>query len=68
MYRFVRYYSGSAPDVRKGPPAPLLRVLGPLVVLTSVAVLGTGIMLAVAGPGLARGCCCTRPRSSCGSA
>jgi len=49
MYRFVRYYTGSAPYVRKGPPSPVLRVLGPLVVLTSVAVLGTGVMLAVVG-------------------
>ena len=51
MYRFARYYAGSAPYVRKGPPAPVLRVLGPLVILTSVAVLGTGVMLAVVGRG-----------------
>ncbi len=51
MYRFVRYYAGSAPYVRKGPPAPVLRVLGPLVILTSVAVLGTGVLLAVGGRG-----------------
>jgi hypothetical protein len=50
-YRFLRYYSGSLPYVRKGPPAPILRVLGPLVILTSVAVLGTGIVLGVVGPG-----------------
>ena len=49
-YRFIRYYAGSAPYVRKGPPAPLLRVLGPLVICTSVAVLATGVALAVAGP------------------
>jgi hypothetical protein len=51
LYRFVRYYAGSAPYVRKGPPSPVLRLLGPLVILTSVAVIGTGVMLAVAGPG-----------------
>lgn len=51
VYRFVRYYTRSPAYVRKGPPAPLLRVLGPLVILTSVAVLGTGVMLAVVGPG-----------------
>jgi hypothetical protein len=51
LYRFARYYTRSQPYVRKGPPAPLLRLLGPLVVLTSVAVLGTGVMLAVVGPG-----------------
>jgi hypothetical protein len=50
-YRFVRYYSGAAEYRRKGPPAPLLRLLGPVVVLTSVAVIGTGVMLALTGPG-----------------
>lgn len=54
MYRFVRYYTGSAPYVRKGPPSPVLRVLGPFVILTSVAVIGTGVMLAVTGPGSSR--------------
>jgi hypothetical protein len=49
-YRFVRYYSGAAPYVRKGPPALVMRVLGPLVVATSLTVLGTGVALAVVGP------------------
>lgn len=49
MYRFARYYAGSLPYVRKGPPSPVLRVLGPLVILTSVAVIGTGTVLAVVG-------------------
>lgn len=53
MYRFARYYTRSEPYVRKGPPAPVLRLLGPLVILTSVAVLGTGVMLAITGPGQA---------------
>jgi hypothetical protein len=51
LYRFARYYARSEPYVRKGPPAPLLRVLGPLVICTSVAVLGTGVILAIVGPG-----------------
>ena len=51
LWRFTRYYTGSAAYVRKGPPAPLQRVTGPFVSLTTVAVLGTGIMLAVEGPG-----------------
>jgi hypothetical protein len=42
LWRFTRYYTGSEPYVRKGPPAPLQRMLGPLVILTSVAVIGTG--------------------------
>ncbi|MGH3274127.1 MAG: hypothetical protein ACRDNZ_07355 [Streptosporangiaceae bacterium] len=49
-YRFIRYYARARPYVRRGPPAPLLRALGPLVIITSVTVLGTGIMLAVTGP------------------
>jgi hypothetical protein len=48
-YRFMRYYTGSLPYVRKGPPSPVLRVLGPLVILTSVAVIGTGAVLALVG-------------------
>ena len=50
-YRFVRYYTGSAPYVRRGPPAWPMRLLGPLVMATSVGVLGTGVMLAVVGRG-----------------
>ena len=50
-YRFVRYYTCAAPYVRKGPPGPLMRLLGPLVMGTSLAVLGTGVALAVTGPG-----------------
>jgi hypothetical protein len=50
-YRFARYYSGAPAYVRKGPPPLLLRLLGPVVVLTSCGVIGTGIALAFAGPG-----------------
>jgi hypothetical protein len=49
-FRFARYYTGGAEYVRKGPPAPLLRLLAPLVIATSLAVLGTGVVLAFAGP------------------
>jgi hypothetical protein len=45
LYRFVRYYSHDAAYVRKGPPHIVLRVLGPLVTLSSLALLGTGIAL-----------------------
>lgn len=51
VYRFARYYTGSAPYIRKGPPAPLLRLLGPAVIFTSVGVIGSGIALGFAGPG-----------------
>jgi hypothetical protein len=49
-YRFTRYYSGDEPYVRKGPPPALLRVLAPGVVLTTLAVFGTGVALLFAGP------------------
>jgi hypothetical protein len=50
-YRFVRYYRADAPYVRKGPPPPLLRALGPVIVLSSVVLFGTGVALLVMGPG-----------------
>ena len=50
-YRFVRYYRGSAPYVRKGPPPVLLRALGPLIVLSTGVLLATGVALLVIGPG-----------------
>jgi len=51
LYRFARYYAGRAPYRRKGPPAPLLRVIGPVIMLLTACVFGSGIMLAVTGPG-----------------
>ena len=48
-YRFARYYTGAPEYRRKGPPAPLLRLLGPFVLITSVGVIGTGVALAFAG-------------------
>jgi hypothetical protein len=47
LYRFVRYYTGKPAYVAKGPPHIVLRVIGPLVILSSVAVVGTGIALLV---------------------
>lgn len=51
IYRVLRYYSGAAGYRRKGHPPPLLRVLGPVVLLTSVSVIGTGVLLGLTGPG-----------------
>src|SRR5690242_12012747 len=45
LYRFARYYTGAPEYHRKGPPAPLLRLLGPVVLLSSLGVIGTGVML-----------------------
>lgn len=48
-WRIVRYYGGH-PDYRAaGPPPTLLRLLGPLVVATTLAMLGTGVVLIVMG-------------------
>lgn len=54
-YRFARYYLRSQAYLDKGPPRWLLRILGPLVIVFSLALLGTGVgLLAVkpADPGL----------------
>ncbi len=48
-YRFARYYTGAPQYRRNGPPAPLLRLIGPFVLLLSLAVLGTGVLLGVTG-------------------
>src|SRR2546421_7992736 len=49
-YRFVRYYTGSPAYVRKGPPRLPLRLLAPLLVATTLVVVGSGIALVVSGP------------------
>jgi hypothetical protein len=51
IYRFARYYTGATDYRRKGPPVLLLRLLGPFVLATSLAVIGTGVALAYTGPG-----------------
>jgi hypothetical protein len=50
-YRFARYYSGSPPYRRKGPPNLAMRVLAPGVVVTTLALFGTGVGLLLTGPG-----------------
>jgi len=47
---FMKYYTGSLPYVRKGPPALPLRLLGPVVVATSACVIGSGVAVALTGP------------------
>lgn len=49
-WRIVGYYTGRAPYRQAGPPPMFLRVLGPLVVLSTLAVLGTGLALIFLGP------------------
>ncbi len=49
-YRFVRYYSRDPVYRRKGPPELALRLIAPIVVLTTVAVFVSGIVLLFIGP------------------
>jgi hypothetical protein len=49
-YRFVRYYTANPPYRRKGPPATEMRLLAPLVVLSTVVVFASGVALLFAGP------------------
>ncbi|HQU00093.1 MAG TPA: hypothetical protein PLG60_06270 [Acidimicrobiales bacterium] len=49
-WRFVKYYWGSPEYRRKGPPPPILRLLGPFVVALTVAVISTGVLLIVGAP------------------
>jgi hypothetical protein len=48
--RMVRYYTGNAPYLEAGPPPMLLRLLGPLVVASTLGLLGTGVLLVLLGP------------------
>lgn len=49
-YRFLRYYTHDPVYRRKGPPEPLLRVIAPVVVLSTVVVFASGIALLFEGP------------------
>jgi hypothetical protein len=49
-YRFVHYYAGTRRYRRKGPPKPALRLVAPVLVLTTVAVLVSGTVLLLGGP------------------
>ncbi|WP_136611712.1 hypothetical protein [Sinomonas albida] len=49
-WRFVRYYARHPAYRRKGPPNPVMRVLSPLLLLFTVAVIGSGVALAFTGP------------------
>lgn len=49
-WRMIKYYAGSRAYRRKGPPAPLLRLLGPIVVVLTVILLASGVGLVVGAP------------------
>jgi hypothetical protein len=50
-YRIYRYYTRRADYVEAGPPHLLLRLLGPVVAVSTVVLLTTGIVLIVEKPG-----------------
>jgi hypothetical protein len=53
-WRIVGYYTGRRPYRDAGPPPLLLRILGPLVVAGTLAVLGSGLLLILLGPDTSR--------------
>jgi hypothetical protein len=48
-WRILRYYTGSQPYRTAGPPTTLLRVLGPLVIASTLGLLGSGLVLIAVG-------------------
>jgi hypothetical protein len=44
-WRFVRYYTHNEPYRREGPPRTLLRLLAPFLVVSTLALFGTGVAL-----------------------
>jgi len=50
-YKIVRYYTGSTAYVVAGPPPILRRLLAPVVMVTTVALLGSGVLVMLDGPG-----------------
>lgn len=49
-WRFLRYYTRHQAYRRKGPPRPAMRVLSPLLLAATLAVIGSGVALAITGP------------------
>jgi hypothetical protein len=53
-WRMVGYYARRRPYHQAGPPPLVLRVLGPAVVASTLAVLASGVVLVALGPGASR--------------
>ncbi len=49
-WRMIRYYSRASEYRAEGPPRPFLRGIAPLVAGSTIALLGSGVGLIVAGP------------------
>jgi hypothetical protein len=50
-WRFLRYYTRDRPYRLAGPPRPLLRMLAPLLVASTLSLFGSGVVLIVVGHG-----------------
>jgi hypothetical protein len=50
LWRFGHYHGGDPRYVRAGPPRPVLRVLGRLVIILTVVVIASGVALWLVGP------------------
>ncbi len=48
-WRMACYYAGRTPYRQAGPPPLLMRLLGPLVVVSTLGLLGTGVLLVLLG-------------------
>lgn len=48
-YRFVRYYAGARLYREKGPPLLALRLLAPVLVISTLVVFATGVALLLVG-------------------
>jgi hypothetical protein len=53
-WRMASYYLGRAPYRKAGTPPLVMRVLGPLVVVSTLGLLGTGVLLVLLGEEVAR--------------
>lgn len=49
-WRIIRYYFGDAEYRQAGPPPTLLRLLGPLVIISTLGLLASGVLLVLLGP------------------
>jgi hypothetical protein len=49
-YRFVRYYTRTLRYVQEGPPPTPLRLIAPIVVISTVVVMASGVALLIGGP------------------
>ena len=50
-YRFVRYYTANPRYRSKGPPPAAMRLIAPIVVISTIVVFASGVALLLAGPG-----------------